>query len=131
MKTQEKVTEPREGRIEDSYSLSPMQQAMLFNYLDDRHSGVDIEQIVSTLHERVHPAHFQQAWRRVVERHPILRTTFEWEALADPVQRVHSHAFPPFEEFDWHSLSPAEQEKGLTSYLDSDRHRGFLPMNRR
>ncbi|MBZ5554814.1 MAG: amino acid adenylation domain-containing protein [Acidobacteriia bacterium] len=126
MKTQEKVTEPREGRIEDSYSLSPMQQAMLFNYLDDRHSGVDIEQIVSTLHERVHPAHFQQAWRRVVERHPILRTTFEWEALADPVQRVHSHAFPPFEEFDWHSLSPAEQEKGLTSYLDSDRHRGFL-----
>ncbi|MBZ5536432.1 MAG: amino acid adenylation domain-containing protein [Acidobacteriia bacterium] len=126
MKTQEKETKTGQGRIENSYPLSPMQQAMLFNYLDDRHSGVDIEQIVSTLRERVRSDHFQQAWRRVVERHPILRTTFEWEGLADPIQIVHSEAPPAFKEFDWHSLSRAEQEERLISYLESDRHRGFL-----
>ncbi len=113
-------------KAENSYPLSPMQEGMLFNFLVDRQSGVDVEQIVCSLHEPVDPALFQKAWEKVVARHPILRTSFEWEEVAEPIQVVHPEGAVPFEELDWRSRSPGEQEEGLISYLESDRHRGFL-----
>jgi len=32
------------------------------------------------------------AWEHVVDRHPVLRTTFAWDGLPHPVQRVHRSA---------------------------------------
>lgn len=111
--------------IEDSYPLSPMQQGMLFHSLYAPGSGVDIEQIVCTLNENLNVSAFEQAWQRVIERYPALRTSFRWEGLDQPIQEVHQHIRCPLEQQDWHNLSKRGQEAQLDAYLRTDRRRGF------
>jgi surfactin family lipopeptide synthetase C len=111
--------------VEDSYPLSPIQQGMVFHSIYDRHSGVEIEQMVYTLHENLKVPEFMLAWQRVIDRHPILRTGFRWEGLEEPVQEVHVSASPEWHEQDWRSLSTDEQQSRLADYLNSDRKRGF------
>ncbi len=111
--------------VEDSYPLSPMQQGMVFHSIYDRHSGVEIEQMIYTLHEKLNVHEFMLAWQRVIDRHPILRTSFRWEGLEEPVQEVNRSASPQWNEQDLRSLSTDEQQARLTAYLDGDRKRGF------
>ena len=79
---------------EDVYALSPMQQGMLFHSLFGQQAGVDIDQMVYTLPEDLDVAAFRRAWQQAVDRHPILRSSFHWEGLEAPVQRVCRAAAP-------------------------------------
>ena len=111
--------------IEDSYPLSPMQQGMLFHTLYAQQSGVDIEQVICALHENLNAVAFERAWQRVVEQHPVLRTSFRWEGLDEPLQQVHHQVRLPLEQQDWRGLSARERENRLHAYLQADRRRGF------
>ena len=111
--------------VEDSYPLSPMQQGMMYHSIYDPRSGVDIEQMVYTLHENLNVRAFVSAWQRVIDRHPILRSSFRWEGLDEPVQEVNSRASLEWRQEDWRGLSEEEQHDRLADYLGSDRRRGF------
>jgi NRPS condensation-like uncharacterized protein len=111
--------------IEDTYGLSAIQQGMLFHSLDSRQSGVDIEQLVCTLHEDLNVPAFRQAWDCVIDRHPALRTSFRWEHVDEAVQEVHRSVVVPFQEDNWQALSASEQKIQLEVFLQSDRKRGF------
>lgn len=115
----------RPHNVEDSYPLSPIQQGMVFHSIYDRHSGVEIEQMVYTLHEKLNASEFVLAWQRVIDRHPILRTGFRWEGLEEPVQQSHVNASPEWNEQDLRSLTTDEQQSRLAAYLENDRKRGF------
>src|SRR5690606_22435629 len=104
---------------------SSTQQGMLFHHLYARHSGVDIEQMVCRLPEKLNVPAFQRAWESVVARHPALRASFHWEGLDEPVQKVHHDPPLPFEVQDWQACSAAAQESQLEAYLQADRRRGF------
>ncbi len=110
---------------ESSYKLSPLQQGMLFDSLSNPQSGVNIEQMLCNLHENLQASAFVQAWQQVVERHPILRTSFCWSGLGAPLQRVHQHVELPSVEQDWRNLSEGDRKTQLQDYLLSDRQRGF------
>ena len=111
--------------IEDKHLLSFMQQGMLFNSLYAPKSGINVEQLICNLHEDLNISAFKQAWQQVVDRHPILRTSFCWEDVNEPLQEVQRHVTIPFEEQDWRDLSAKQQEQQLESYLHADRQRGF------
>src|SRR5436853_4975637 len=111
--------------IEDVYSLSPLQQGMLFHHLYEAHSGVDIEQVVYRLRDGLHVAAFKRAWQQIVDRHAVLRTGFRWEGLDSPLQLVHRQIKLEWEEADWRLLPAAEQSARLDDYLRHDRRRGF------
>ncbi|WP_030107167.1 condensation domain-containing protein, partial [Actinoalloteichus caeruleus] len=66
--------------IEDVYELTPIQQGLLFEQLANGDAGVYIEQLLLTFDGTLHPEEFQRAWQMVVDRHPILRTSFHWRA---------------------------------------------------
>ena len=117
--------ELKANNIEASYPLSSIQQGMLFHSLYGSQSGVNIEQFVCALHEDLKISFFKQAWNRVVQRHPILRTSFHFEGIKEPLQNVHRQVTLPFEEQDWRGLSATQQEDKLKSYLQVDRQRGF------
>jgi amino acid adenylation domain-containing protein len=112
-------------KFEDTYPLSPMQEGMLFHSLYARHSGVDIEQLVGTLREKVDVPAFRRAWQKIVERHAILRTAFHWEGLDRPIQEVRRHVVLSFAEQDWSDLSQQKQAELLDAFLKADRCRGF------
>ncbi|MBD2569977.1 amino acid adenylation domain-containing protein [Anabaena lutea] len=111
--------------LEDSYQLSPLQEGMLFNSLIAQQSGVDIEQVICLVQEKLDVNIFQQAWLKVVERHAILRSSFDWSNENEPLQLVHKQVILSLEEQDWSSLSDTEQKHKLRTYLQSDRTLGF------
>ena len=117
------MIEPAKSR--KSYPLSPMQQGMLFHYLSEERQGIDIEQVVCSLHEDLDTNAFEEAWRFLARRHDIFRTSFRWENLDEPLQDVHEDAPLPVEQLDWTELPETDRERELQKYLDSDRDRGF------
>jgi amino acid adenylation domain-containing protein len=117
--------QPADGeKIEDSYPLSPLQQGMLFHSLLDGESGVDIVQEIADLSEDLDVDAFEEAWKRVARRHPMLRTSFQWDGLDAPVQQVHTR-LPSLERHDWRDRSEKDQEAELEMFVRSDRRRGF------
>jgi amino acid adenylation domain-containing protein len=115
----------RDHNIEDVYELSPMQEGMLVQALNEPAAGLYFQQAVMPL-SGVEVAAFQHAWQCVVARHPVLRTSFHWEGLSKPVQVVHRAVHVPFEVQDWRGLPAEEQQARLHDYLRQDRQRGFV-----
>jgi amino acid adenylation domain-containing protein len=118
-------TKMKVANIKDSYQLSSIQQGMLFNHLVAQTSGVDIEQMICLVHEKIDVFIFQKAWQKVVDRHGILRTSFDWKNGQEPLQHIHEEVKIPLEQQDWCGLSDAEQSTKLSAYLQSDRYLGF------
>src|SRR5579884_747045 len=118
---------PMEGiQPETCYALSPMQQGMLFHSLYAPESGVNIQQIIGTLRHPLNISWFEVAWRKVVERHDVLRTAFRSEGLKNPLQEIAEEAALPFDFEDWRLFSAAERERKLETFLKADRRRGFV-----
>jgi amino acid adenylation domain-containing protein len=111
--------------LEDSYQLSSLQEGMLFNSLIAQQSGVDIEQLICIVREKLDIKLFQQAWLKVLERHAVLRSSLDWSSENEPLQLVHKQIIIPLEQQDWSNLSNVEQQQKLRSYLQSDRTIGF------
>jgi len=112
--------------IEDIYPLSASQQGMLFHLLFAEEKGqVYFDQYVSTLAGPLDVAAWRQAWSRVLERHPALRTQFLWERREQPLQVVRRDAVLPWQEHDWSHLPEAEREERFAAFLREDHDLGL------
>ena len=113
------------NNIEEFYPLSPMQQGILFHTLYTPESGVYVEQLSFDMQGNLNVPLFQQAWQQLLERHPILRTSFIWEAIKEPVQVVHEKVKLPWQEQDLSELKLIEQQERINAYLIEEREQGF------
>ncbi len=121
-------TEPRVKRanLEDIYGLSPLQQGMLFHFLEAGRQGIYFEQPVFWLDGPLDAAAFERAWQRVVDRHPVLRTAFVWEGVREPVQVVHRKVEVRVEARDWQDTGGEDElRERLARFLEEDQRRGF------
>lgn len=112
----------------ESYPLSPLQQGMLFHRLEARSPGVDLEQCICELHEEIDVARFDRAWREVVARHAILRTSFVWNASSEPRQVIVPAAQVRLSFQHMEFGSEREARHGLEAYLADDRRAGFASL---
>jgi amino acid adenylation domain-containing protein/non-ribosomal peptide synthase protein (TIGR01720 family) len=113
----------------DCHPLSPLQQGMLFHYLSEPDSGVDIEQLTIRLREETDSDLLGGAWNEVAGRHEILHARFEWEARDAPVYVPIPGVEIPLHKLDWRDVPTDSLEQRLDEYLDTDRAQGF-DMNR-
>ncbi|HEY0727121.1 MAG TPA: amino acid adenylation domain-containing protein, partial [Pyrinomonadaceae bacterium] len=111
--------------IEDRYPLSPLQQGMLFHSVYAPDSSIYIGQLSFALEGDLDVDAFAAVWQRAVARHAILRTSFAWENLNEPLQTVHERIELPIETLDWRKLPPLEQQNRLDALLEDERRRGF------
>jgi amino acid adenylation domain-containing protein len=111
--------------VESIYRLSPVQQGMLFLTLYSPGEGVYFEQFTTTFGAAFQAALFQRIWQEAVDRHPILRTSFVWEGLEEPVQVVHRRVELPFEVLDWRGMAAGEQKARLAELSAGLRRQGF------
>lgn len=111
--------------IEDVYPLSATQEGMLFHSLVGRKSGMYLEQLTFRLNGFLDVAAFEQAWQRVVDRNPTLRTSFHWEGLENPHQVVWRRLAVGVETYDWRSRSVEDRARSLEAYLKRERDEGF------
>src|SRR5258708_19434162 len=111
--------------VESFYPLSPLQKGLLFHVAFAPESAVYFQQMNCTIDGGLDVAAWKQAWQQAVDRHSILRTSFLWDSLKEPVQVVQQQVELPLEEQDW-SLQPIdEQLRRLDNFLLADRSRGF------
>lgn len=111
--------------VEDLYPLSPMQQGMLFHTLYAPASGMYIEQLCFRIRGDFDTAAFERAWRRVIERHTVLRTAFVFGGLKEPAQVVYRLVDLPIRHLDWRTCPGDALATRLDSYCDADRREGF------
>ena len=116
---------PELENLEDLYPLSPMQQGMLFHTIKSPESGVYFEQSVFSIEGPLDVVTYERAWQTVINRHTILRSSFLWQNLDNPVQVVHRRVNVVFDKQDWRDRSIETQNKSLEEYLAGDRSRGF------
>lgn len=113
------------NNIEDLYPLSPLQRGLLFHSLYNPDRNAYFTQEVWTLRGELNVAHLEDAWRRVIERHAVLRTGFVWEGVDEPLQLVYKRVTLPFVRHDWRTVPAAEQQQRLDLWLEEDRLRPF------
>jgi amino acid adenylation domain-containing protein len=113
------------NNIEDIYTLSPMQQGMLFHTLYSPESEVYFEQLVCTLKGQLNLSFFQEAWQTVVAKHPVLRSSFHWEEIEKPLQMISQKVELPWMVYDWKHWDNLQQQEALESFLKSDRASGI------
>ena len=68
---------------------------------------------------------FNQAWKFLTARHNVLRTSFHWEEVEEPLQVVHKHAPLILQRLDWSDVSDIEQQANLADLLQHDRAAGI------
>ncbi|MGH4003137.1 MAG: amino acid adenylation domain-containing protein, partial [Pseudonocardiaceae bacterium] len=117
-----------DGRaVEDIYPLTPLQTGMLFHSLVDGTSGAYLDQARVTLDGVSDPEALGQAWQRVVDRTPALRTLLVWEGdgVDEPLQVVQRRAAIPTVYYDWRGLSDEDRDRELRRALAADRAAGM------
>src|SRR5579885_2071641 len=115
--------------VEDIYPLTPLQSGMLFHSLAAPESGVYVNQVTCTLPADLDPRLFRQAWERLVERHAVLRTSFLWDGLDEPLQAVRKEVSLPWQELDWRGLTEEERQRRFEELRLGERHTA-LPLSK-
>src|SRR5262249_26068926 len=93
--------------------------------LDKSNGGAYWTQMVLTLDGQLDAAALARSWQCLVQRHAVLRTSFEWKGLRKPLQVVNPAAEVAIQTMDWSDLSPESQMTYLDKYLSRDRAAGF------
>jgi len=109
--------------LEDAFPLSSLQSGFVF------HSGLGRDWLVylNSLHLRASfdAGALREAVASLLRRHPMLRTSFAFAGLAEPLQLVHRTAPEPLEIEDLRNLPAEEREARITAWTDAELVRPF------
>ncbi|MGK5090389.1 amino acid adenylation domain-containing protein [Deltaproteobacteria bacterium TL4] len=115
----------KKSDIQDIYSLSPMQQGMLFHAMYEQELLLYFEQFVYRFYGKLNLQHFQSAWNELLKRHDIFRSIFVTKNVPEPLQLVLKARELEFEFEDLSFQNQSEREAYLNSFLLKDRQRYF------
>jgi len=110
---------------EDAYPLAMLQAGMLFHTEYNR--AASVYHNVSSFHTRApfDATRLEEAVRRLIKRHDILRTSFDLGGYSEPLQLVHKDVAPPLAIHDLRDLDPDQQEESLSQWMREERTRHF------
>ena len=110
-------------QIEDVYELAPLQQGILYHCLANDDPSAYAITLAVTLEGGVDLPAFREAWRQVVARTAVLRTSLHWEGLEKPVQVVHREVSLPLAEHDARDWPEREREARLAALAEAQHGR--------
>lgn len=102
-----------------------MQEGILFHSVLRLDNGAYYQQWCCVLNGALDIPAFKQAWRRVIERHAVLRTAFNWQQRYAPFQVVYRQVEAVWQQDDWRWVTVDDQKRQLDALLTADRDRGF------
>lgn len=113
--------------IESIFPLTPMQSAMLFTTLRARAALTDpaLLHLQCTLEGVLDEPLLEAAWRRVLERHAVLRSSVHWQDLDRPLHVVLRTIEMSWTVHDWRTYPQSERDQRLSEWLQRDRERGL------
>ncbi|KWW14624.1 non-ribosomal peptide synthetase [Pseudomonas putida] len=110
------------AQLADLYPLSPMQQGMLFQCLNEQAGGVYVNQLSISV-KGLDSERFGAALAEVCRRHSILRTGFIWQELNEPLQFVLDSVCTPLRVVDGREWT--DQEQGVAELAAQERAQGI------
>ncbi|WP_159882458.1 non-ribosomal peptide synthetase [Paenibacillus puerhi] len=113
------------GVLADVYTLTPMQQGMLFHARFDPQSPAYFEQVSYELHGRFDPTIFQESLSGLVRRHEALRSNFCFGPGDRPLQIVFQSRTGGFLYEDVRGLEGGERQAYVDTFQTEDKKRGF------
>jgi amino acid adenylation domain-containing protein/non-ribosomal peptide synthase protein (TIGR01720 family) len=114
------------GKIQDVYSLTPMQEGMLFHSLAEPSSQMYHELLSVRLRGSIDSNAIEESLRRLVKRHDILRTVFLHKNIDKPRQVVLKERKTDFTYVDIrHFNTREEKEKYIADFKDKDQAKTF------
>jgi len=112
--------------LEDIYTLTPMQEGMLYHALADETAHSYFEQIAYHIQGQLDIELVEKSLRQLVKRHDILRTAFVEKNVPRPVQVVLKEGKIDFNYRDIHQMgSASEIEKYFEEFKAKDREQSF------
>lgn len=119
------IVAPNRKNVEEILSLTPLQEGMLFHYLNSPDDNLYCEQLSLKLSGEIDLQNFRKAWDMVIETNEMLRTVFRWTKLKRPVQIVLKTHSLQFHTHDLSGLSPEIREQRLEEIKNIDRSEPF------
>jgi amino acid adenylation domain-containing protein len=111
--------------IEDIMALTPLQQGMLFHYLQAPGSDLYFEQLCLRLSGNIDAKRFEPAWQRVIATNEILRTVFRWEKVEQPLQVILREHKLHLEYYDLSDKEANDKKEELEQVKMKDRKKKF------
>ena len=111
--------------VADLFHLSPMQQGMLFHILYAPNTDLYLGQFSCALRGDLDAEALATAWQQTLNQHEVLRASFAWENLDEPLQLIHANIRVPLEQHDWRGLPTGKQTEEWEAFLLRERQRGF------
>ncbi|CAH1206498.1 D-alanine--D-alanyl carrier protein ligase [Paenibacillus plantiphilus] len=113
------------SNMEDIIALTPLQEGLLFHYIQNPHSELYFEQLSLRLKGRLDDDIFVQSWNHLIEANEVLRSVIRWEKLEKPLQIIVKQILPPIYRQDLSHLAQEETEGGLLFIKEEDRKRAI------
>ena len=111
--------------VVDAYPLTAMQAGMLFHSELDPEAGLYHDIFSFHLRTALNSDALRAALQRMIDLHPVLRTSFNLSDFSEPLQLVHEQVAVPLRIGDLRGLSPAEQEEYLAEWLATEKQHRF------
>ena len=111
--------------LEDAYPLTRLQAGMLFHSELEPESAVYHNVVTYYLKAPFDLRAMMSTVQRLVERHTMLRTSFDLSSYSEPLQLVHKEVEAPLRVEDLSHLSNEDQERMLAEWLESEKKRPF------
>ncbi|MBE9229036.1 non-ribosomal peptide synthase/polyketide synthase, partial [Phormidium sp. LEGE 05292] len=111
--------------VEDAYPLAKLQMGMLFHSEYSKDSGIYHDIFSFYLKTRFDVQCLKRALQDLVDRHAVLRTSFELSKYSIPLQLVHQQVEVPLLVEDWCNLNHSEQEEALTAWFEAEKKQHF------
>ena len=111
--------------IESIHYLSPLQEGLLFHAVSDTAADPYFTQTGFVIDGELDLDPFEQAWQKVMERHPILRTGFVWDSVKQPMQVARRSVRIPLQILDWRAHHSRQRDEALERFLSDDRRKPF------
>jgi iturin family lipopeptide synthetase B/iturin family lipopeptide synthetase C len=116
----------KKAKIQDIYPLAPMQEGMLFHYLNRDTASAYFEQTSYRLHGQLDVGIVKKSLDELMRRHDILRTAFVHEGVKRPMQVVLQDRTCDFFFEDISRLADdTAKDAAVRDIIEKDRQRSF------
>lgn len=113
------------AKIQNVYSLTPMQQGMLFNYLYNRDSKAYFQQLSFSIEADLDIDVFEISVNTVISRYDIFRSIFIYEKVEEPKQVVLAERSTKIFYEDISHMDSQSRNYYLDEFKEKDREKGF------
>uniref|UniRef100_UPI000B29B220 non-ribosomal peptide synthetase n=1 Tax=Abyssisolibacter fermentans TaxID=1766203 RepID=UPI000B29B220 len=115
----------KKSDIKDIYSLSPMQEGMLFHYIMDKTSTAYFEQTVIGIEGTLDVDLVEKSFNKLIEKYDVLRTIFIYKGTKKPRQVVIKKRKAKISFNDISHQEENKKAKFIEAFKEEDRKKGF------